>query len=103
MLSRADSASIGLPEIVEMEVNKVMENEAKKAVVSLHRNVELLRQYRDMVISTIRCRPKTQFMMVLLRDGKNLVGFLFVSRSLLSKPNRHYSASSITLRRGRKQ
>jgi hypothetical protein len=40
----ADGASIGLPAIVEMEVNKIMEIEAGKALISLRRNIELLRQ-----------------------------------------------------------
>lgn len=40
----ANSASIGLPEIVEMEVNRVLKNQANKATSELRKNIELLRQ-----------------------------------------------------------
>ncbi len=40
----ADGASIVLPEIVEMEVNKVLEQQAEKAVADFRKNADFLRQ-----------------------------------------------------------
>ena len=41
----AESQScVGLPEIVEMEVNRVLQEEGKKAAADLRKNVTLLRQ-----------------------------------------------------------